>query len=88
MKIILIKNTEGKTCGWNLQAESVDDRLILGTIRNFNFFGTDNQVIKYDGIKTWPEDDDYVDTVMYRTVKEIDAAKVAMFERLENSRPK
>jgi len=88
MKIILIKDSNNKTCGWNLQAESVDDRLILGTIRNFNFFGTGDQVIKYDGIKTWSEDDDYVDTVMYRTVKEIDVAKTAMFERLENSRPK
>jgi len=84
MKIILIKDRNNKTCGWDLQAESTEDRLILGAIRNFQFFGTGDQVIKYDGMNTWSEDDNYIDTVKYRTVKEINAAKTTLFKRLES----
>lgn len=39
MKVELKKNNLGQIVGWSLVAESKDDKLTLGTIRNMQFWG-------------------------------------------------
>ena len=86
MKIILIKDNDGKTCGWTLQAESIDDRLTLGTIRDFHFWGNGDTKIEYDGYRAWDEDDNYVDSINYKTHKVVAEERTAMLNRIENLR--
>ena len=52
MKVILNKSKQNKTIGWSLVAENIDDKLTLGSIRNIEFWGSGDDVIKYDGIKS------------------------------------
>lgn len=58
MKVELIK-IDGKTAGWKLVAENEEDRLRLGSIRNMQFFGMNDTAIKYAGVKSWSENEDY-----------------------------
>lgn len=69
MKLILKKNKEGKTCGWTFEAETEDERLCLGTIRHYEFWGTGDDKPKYDGITT---EGDYVTTVSYKIPSQTD----------------
>lgn len=52
MKIELIKNSAGKVSGYEMIAENQDDKLTLGSIRQMYFFGSGDDVLKYNGIKT------------------------------------
>lgn len=51
MKIELVKH-EGKTVGWTIIAETTEDKLKLGTMRNMEFFGMDDNVVQYDGVSS------------------------------------
>lgn len=55
MKIELVKH-EGKTVGWTIIAETTEDKLTLGTMRNMEFFGMDENSVEYDGVSS--EDDE------------------------------
>ncbi len=59
MKVELVKQN-GKTVGWTLIAETTEDRLRLGSIRNMQFFGIKETAITYGGVMSWKEDTKYV----------------------------
>jgi hypothetical protein len=67
MKIQLNKNEKGQTIGWSIIAESKEDKLTLGSMRNLEFFGSGDDVIKYDGMKSDPEDNNFVIQLNYAT---------------------
>jgi hypothetical protein len=50
MKLELIKD-DGKTVGWNLVAETKEEKLQLGSIRALEFWGEQGR-LKYNGIKS------------------------------------
>jgi hypothetical protein len=67
MKIILLKNKGNKTSGWCLEAETTEDKLILGTIRKYEFFGCGEDHPKYDGIDSEEtEEGSYVTKLRYK----------------------
>ena len=86
MKVELIKNDTNKTVGWKLVAETKEDKLRLGTIRNMEFFGLNDTVITYDGMKTDPEDENYVVEVLYATKGHQKERKEAFRKMLEEKR--
>lgn len=51
MKIELVKH-EGKTVGWEIIAETTEDKLKLGAMRNIEFYGMNDDAINYDGVET------------------------------------
>jgi len=50
MRVELTKDEEGKAIGYKLLPDNVDDKKVLGSIRNMHFWGLGDKVIKYDGI--------------------------------------
>lgn len=66
MKVILIR-TEKKTVGWKIEAETTEDKLILGSMRNLQFFGMGKNKVSYGGMTLDPEDTDYVMSMEYTT---------------------
>jgi hypothetical protein len=48
MKVEL-KYKDGKAIGWSMDAENHEERLIVNTIRDMEFWGTDDRCIVYDG---------------------------------------
>jgi hypothetical protein len=58
MQVKLIRK-DGKVVGWTLIAENEQDRLVMGSIRNMQFFGMNDTAIKYAGVTTWSEDERY-----------------------------
>jgi len=70
MHINLIK-VDNKTIGWDLIPDTKEDKLILGSIRHLQFYGLDDEVIKYNGINTEsiPNEGEYVTKIMYRQEK-------------------
>lgn len=65
MKIELNKNKEGQTIGWSIIAETKEDKLILGSMRNIEFYSMGDECIAYDGMKS--SDDNYVLQLNYTT---------------------
>lgn len=51
MKVSLIKK-DGKTVGYEMQPETHEDKLILGSIRQMQFWGFDSTKLVYAGIST------------------------------------
>ncbi len=49
MKVKLIKNEQGKSIGWDMTAETEEEKLVVNTIRNLQFFGYDDTAIEYSG---------------------------------------
>ena len=41
--------------GYDIVAESKEDNLLLGNVRNLHFFGFDDTYIKYDGMESKDE---------------------------------
>ena len=71
MKVQLLKTPEGNVKGWELIAETFEDSKILGTIRQFHFWGTPEKGTKpkYDGIKTHEASSRIVISLKYRIPK-------------------
>jgi hypothetical protein len=68
MKIELIRNEEKEVVGWHIIAENKEERLILGSMRHVQFWGTDDSKIAYDGIETEKATEgEYVTKIMYAT---------------------
>lgn len=66
MRIELIMH-EGRTTGWNIIAETIEDKLTLGSMRQVEFWGTGEHRIEYDGMRTDPENDEYIASLHYAT---------------------
>ena len=66
MKIELTME-EGRTVGWEIIAESEEERRILGSMRNVEFWGTDDKKIQYDGMVSYKPDERYVHSLKYAT---------------------
>ncbi len=70
MKIELVRDETGKyptkTIGWDIVGETEEEKRILGTMRDFYFWGLHETVIKYDGMTSDPEDEDYVQKLHFR----------------------
>ena len=49
---IEITKKDGQSVGWHIVADSLEDQKILGTMRNLQFWGLGDTVIRYDGIET------------------------------------
>ena len=49
MKIELKKTDDNHLAGWDIIAESIKEKRILGSIRNALFFGIDSTEPEYDG---------------------------------------
>jgi hypothetical protein len=49
MKVELIYNENNKAIGWSIDASTEDEKSIVNTIRNLQFFGLDDTVIRYNG---------------------------------------
>lgn len=69
MKITLIKDEKGHTCGWTITAENIDEKLILGSMRNLEFWGSDDDKVEYDGMTADPDNTNYVTSLKYATIK-------------------
>jgi len=72
MKIELIRipikdSDKKKTVGWNLIAETIEEKLILGSVRNAHFWGDEENEIKYNGYLPDPNDNKYVGVIKYAT---------------------
>lgn len=67
MKINLIKTKDGKLKGWEIIPEDREEKLVLGSIRNAEFWGYDDTHPKYDGIETSQDDKGhtYVEKLKY-----------------------
>ncbi len=59
--LVKVIRQNGKGVGWTIIAEDEGDRLTLGSIRNMQFFGmkSSGTDIKYAGVKSWPENEEY-----------------------------
>ena len=51
----MIKNDAGQAIGWTITAETKEENVVVGTIRDLQFFGMDETAIKYDGRRETPE---------------------------------
>lgn len=51
MLVEIIKDKNGKSIGWTMQGENRAELNKLCDIRNLQFFGFDENAIKYDGRK-------------------------------------
>lgn len=71
MKIELVKNDAGNTVGWQIIAETKQDKLRLGSMRNMLFFGFGDSVVEYDGWRADPKDKKYVQSLHFATKKHI-----------------
>lgn len=49
MKIIIKKDEQGKSIGWEITAETPEEILTVNTIRNLQFFGYGDTAIRYNG---------------------------------------
>jgi hypothetical protein len=49
--ITLIKNEKGESIGWKLSPVTEEEQLLVGTIRDLQFFGLGETAIKYDGLE-------------------------------------
>ena len=49
MKVELIYNKNNKAIGWSIDAATEDEKRIVNTIRDLQFFGFDKTAITYDG---------------------------------------
>ena len=72
MKIKLIKDKDaddklGTTVGWEIIAETTEEKLILGSIRHAHFWAKSEDLIEYNGYIPDPEDDNYVGVIKYAT---------------------
>jgi len=83
MKIELHKEPNSSATGYSLLPECVEDKLVLGTLRNNYFFG----VVRYGGITT---QDNYVESMKFNFVKDDpkeshhlkEAAKLSRYEQV------
>lgn len=82
MKIELIKNDKGQTQGWSIIAENKEDKLTLGTMRNIEFFGMDDNAIEYNGMKS---EDGYAIKLNYATKAYIKNKEVEFRATLKKS---
>lgn len=64
MKIELIME-DGKTVGWDIIAENDEEKRILGSMRNVEFWGTGDNLIQYNGMTHDPDDERYVASLHY-----------------------
>lgn len=71
MKVVITKNEKGVGNGWDLIAENLDDELVLGTIRNWVFFGLEElgTYPKYDGRENSKEHENCVAKLKWRIPK-------------------
>ena len=51
MNVEIIKDSDGNAIGWSMQGENRLEINKLGAIRDLQFFGYDETVIKYNGRK-------------------------------------
>ena len=87
MKLELLYD-EGRKVGYELIAETDQEREAMGFIRDAYFFGMDEQVIKYDGLKTLDIDES---EPLYKSIKSLsfkkkwaqDKAKKERMERIK-----
>jgi hypothetical protein len=49
--VTLIKNEEGKSIGWKFSPITDEEQLLVGTIRDLQFFGLGDTSIKYNGLE-------------------------------------
>jgi hypothetical protein len=64
MKVTLTK-VDGKTVGYQMEAESHEDNLILGSIRNMQFWGFNETSLKYDGMVEDPNKPNHVQSLKW-----------------------
>lgn len=71
MKVVITKNEKGVGNGWDLIAENLDDELVLGTIRNWVFFGLEKlgTYPEYDGRENSKEHENCVAKLKWRIPK-------------------
>jgi len=49
MKVELILDENEKAIGWSIDAATEDEKRIVNTIRDLQFWGLDDTAIRYDG---------------------------------------
>ena len=49
---IEITKKNGQSVGWDIVADSLEDQKILGTMRDLQFWGLGDTVIRYDGMES------------------------------------
>jgi len=83
MKVILIED-EGKTVGWKVEAETTEDKLTLGSMRNLQFFGMNENSVEYIGRESedTPEGE-YVTSMSYATKAYDKKLTNAMLEQIK-----
>ena len=47
----IIKNEQGESIGWKLSPITEEEQLIVGTIRDLQFFGLGDTAVKYNGLE-------------------------------------
>lgn len=83
MKIELLQE-EGRTVGWEIIAENEQERRILGSMRNVEFWGTGDTKIEYAGRVDYEPDDRYVHSLKYATKGYKEKKKREFREKLMN----
>jgi hypothetical protein len=92
MKIELVKDEAAfksgespvKTAGWNIIGETEEERRILGTMRDFYFWGIEETSIQYDGMSEYPEDRHDVGQLHFRTAGFVKRRKKYELKRLQD----
>ena len=70
MKVQIIKDSNNKNIGWSIEGETEEEKLILNTIRNMQFFGFGDESIEYAG-RTNSKGIDDVGTLSWKQRKHI-----------------
>jgi hypothetical protein len=69
MKLKLIKNEEKKTVGYTLEAETKEEKLTMGTLRNMFFWGDGDEKPVYDGHNSEEADEGHYVTKLHFVTK-------------------
>jgi len=67
IRIPIKDSDKKKTVGWNLIAETIEEKLILGSVRHAHFWAEKNDEVTYNGYIPDSEDDKYVGVIKYAT---------------------
>lgn len=87
MKLTLRKE-EGKTVGWSFEAETKEESLMLGSIRNIEFFSMGDQCVQYDGMSEDAENKNHVKSIRYATKEQVKKDRDGYHQRLLEKYPK
>lgn len=65
MLVELTRNSEGQAIGWTMKAETPEEIWTVNNIRNLEFGGADDEVIRYNGRKDSDDRNNNAGTLMW-----------------------